>query len=84
MRIPMTHAKHLTCLWPAQDHVQLELRQASSDMAAAGSCQTFTFPARLLMAQRMRRMSAACHMSSPSTALHLTTTSPTCGQHQHC
>lgn len=32
---------------------------------------------RLLMAQRTRRMSRACHMSSPKTALHILTTSPT-------
>lgn len=36
-----------------------------------------TLLVRLLMAQRMRRMSLACHMSSPNTALHILTTSPT-------
>jgi hypothetical protein len=37
--------------------------------------------ARLLIAQRMRRMSMACHMSSPRTALHIFTISPTCSRH---
>lgn len=42
----------------------------------------FTLLVRLLMAHRMRRMSVACHMSSPNTALHLRTMSPTCVRRQ--
>jgi hypothetical protein len=41
------------------------------------SSTSLTLLVRLLMAQRMRRMSIACHMSSPKTALHFFTTSPT-------
>ena len=39
---------------------------------------THTLLVRLLIAHRIRRISMACHMSSPNTALHILTMSPTC------
>ncbi|KAL6749628.1 hypothetical protein V8C86DRAFT_2840676 [Haematococcus lacustris] len=61
----------MTPTWPGQYHV-------GGGASRRDRCSiSLTWLVRLVMAHRTRRMSPACHISSPNTALHSVTTSPT-------